>query len=57
MTNETKALNLGGTLTFAGSIGDRGEEEEKDSVNVAFAIAVVVGGAVGGHETLGRIAE
>jgi len=57
MTNETNALNLGGTLTFGDSIGDGGGREEKDSVNMAFAIAVVVGGAVEGHETLGGIAE
>ena len=50
MMNETNALNLGR------SIGDR-EVEEKDSANMASAMAVVVGGAAGEHETLGQIAE
>jgi hypothetical protein len=52
MMNETNALNLGGTLIFGGSIGDR-KVEEKVSVNMASAMAVVVGGAAGEHETLG----
>jgi len=56
MMNEMNVRNLGGTLIFEGSIGDEEVGEEKVSVNMASAMAVVVEGAVAGHETLERTA-
>ena len=45
MMSETNALNLGGTLVLVGSIGAL----EKDSVNMASPMVVVVGGAAEGR--------
>jgi len=56
MMYEMNVGNLGGTLIFWGSIGEEEVGEEKVSVNMASAMAVVVEGAAAGHETLGRIA-
>lgn len=57
MMSETNALNLGGMSMLEGSIGDEQLGRQplgKVSVNMTYAMAVAVGGAVEGHKILGQ---